>query len=258
MISNNDFSAVGTSQNNDPQLQNKLLRIWLQKNIFVNKKLFVNAKVGNIKDDYYFEKNVGNGAFGVVYRAKNRLTLKSVAIKAIQKFKISNYQAFIKEYTILSEIDHPNIVNIKEIWEWDKMFFLVTEFCNGGDLFSYTLERNVIAERDVEKIIKQCLSALIYLNQNDICHRDIKLENIMLQEVDDLSNIKIIDFGLSKDVKRNGQLKSLCSGSPFYIAPEVLQNEVSLACDIWSLGIVMYVCLTGKLLFMGESQDEIF
>ena len=80
----------------------------------------------------------------------------------------------------------------------------------------------------------------------------------MLQNVEDVTNLKLIDFGLAKDIQRNGQLKSLCSGSPFYIAPEVLAGQVGLECDLWSLGVVMYLCLSGKLPFPGESTEEIF
>ena len=120
------------------------------------------------------------------------------------------------------------------------------------------LERNVLDENEVYQIMKQCLSALNYLSHSQICHRDIKLENLMLQNVNDISNIKLIDFGLSKDIQQRGMIKSLCSGSPFYIAPEVISCRLSLACDMWSLGVVMYVALSGKLPFPGESTQEIF
>lgn len=98
-------------------------------NISVNKKNFVTAKIGNIKEEYFFEQNVGHGGFGVVYKAQNRLTLKRVAIKAIPKYKIQNQESFLKEFRFLSNIDHPNIVNIIEIWEWNDIFFIVTEYC---------------------------------------------------------------------------------------------------------------------------------
>ena len=164
---------------------------------------------------------------------------------------------FVREYQILARLDHPNILNIREIWEWNKMLFIVTEFCDGGDLFSYMLERNKIHEVEMATIMRQLLGCLNYLAEQGICHRDIKLENIMLQNEKDVSIIKLIDFGLSKDLKA-GKQKSLVSGTPFYIAPEVINRIVTPASDIWSAGVVMYVCLTGRLPFPGNDIDEIF
>ena len=137
----------------DEQAQKRLISKWISQNIKVEKKMFLNARQGNIKDDYFFEKNVGHGGFGVVYRAKNRLTMKRVAIKAIQKFKITDYNAFIKEYQILSRVDHPNIINVQEIWEWDKMLFIVTDYCYGGDLLEYLLERDRFEENETHVIM---------------------------------------------------------------------------------------------------------
>ena len=194
----------------------------------------------------------------MVYKAKNRLTQKKAAIKAVHKTKITDMTGFIREYQLLSKLDHPNILNIREIWEWEKMLFIVTDFCQGGDLFSYMLERNQLDEQEVCGLMKQCLSAMNYLSENNICHRDIKLENIMLHRSNDLSNLKIIDFGLSRDLSATSTVKSLCSGTPFYIAPEVINRQVTLASDLWSLGVVMYVCLAGKLPFSGQSTEEIF
>ena len=142
--------------------------------------MLMTARVGNIKDEYYFEKKVGSGGFGVVYSAKNRLTNKRVAIKVVHKYKLNDVRIFKKEYGTLSKVDHPNIINLHEIWEWDKMLFIVTDYCYGGELFDHVLERNYLSEQDTRKVIKQCLSSLIYLKETGICHRDIKLENLML------------------------------------------------------------------------------
>ena len=102
-------------------------------------KCFV--KEGNIKDQYYFEKKIGQGGYGAVYKAKNRLTKKNVAIKAVKKNQISDMNSFMREYKILSQLDHPNILNIREIWQWQEMLFIVTDFCEGGDLFAHMLDR---------------------------------------------------------------------------------------------------------------------
>ena len=201
---------------------------------------------------------MGHGGFGVVYKAKNRNTHKTVAIKAIQGHKVDDLGGFIREYQLLSSLDHPNVINIFEIWEWEKMLFLVTDFCRGGDLFTYVLNRDNLGENDVKLMMRQSMYTLNYLHSKGICHRDIKLENIMLVNPNDLSHIKLIDFGLSKEVQKHANIKSLCSGSPFYIAPEVLAGQVNLSCDVWSMAVCMYISLSGKLPFQGKTKEEVF
>ena len=220
--------------------------------------MFLKARQGNIKDEYFFERQVGHGGFGVVYKAKNRNTHRTVAIKAIQEHKVTDISNFIREYQLLSTLDHPNVINIYEIWQWKKMLFLVTEYCKGGDLFNYVLERDSLPEKDVKLIMKQCMYTLNYLHSKGICHRDIKLENLVLFNFNDISHIKLIDFGLSKDVQKHANIKSLCSGSPFYIAPEVLAGQINLSSDVWSIAVVMYICLSGKLPFKGSTKEEVF
>ena len=119
----------GSSQVTSDLMQQKLINKWLNENVIVQKRLFLQARHGNIKEEYFFEKKIGQGGFGVVYKAKNRKTQKLVAIKAVHKRKISDLTNFIREYQTLSKLDHPNILNIKEIWEWDKMLFIVTDYC---------------------------------------------------------------------------------------------------------------------------------
>ena len=159
--------------------------------------MFVNLKVGNIKDNYHFDKRVGQGTFGVVYQATNRLTLQKVAIKAIVYSDLTNHKQFINECNIMIKLDHPNIANIFEIWEWDNLLFLVMDFYEGGELYEYLKRRGYLEEFEVFKVMKQMVSVLIYLQENNISHKDLKLENFLLKEKDDLSNIKVADFGLS-------------------------------------------------------------
>jgi len=118
------------------------MRMKFDSNVKMDKRMFLRFKQGSIKEEYFFDRKVGHGGFGIVYKAKNRITLKTVAIKAIQKFKLNDINLFKNEYNILMDLDHPNIINIHEIWEWEKMMFLVTEFCNGGDLFQYILDKS--------------------------------------------------------------------------------------------------------------------
>ena len=114
----------------------------------------MSALSGYIKEVYHFEKRVGCGGFGIVYRAKHKLTKKQVAIKVIHKFKTNDIKNFKKEYGILSKVDHPNIINVHEIWEWDKMLFIVTDYCSGGELFDYVLNRNYLTETETKIIMR--------------------------------------------------------------------------------------------------------
>lgn len=105
------------------------------------------------------------------------------------------------------------------------MLFIVTDYCQGGDLFAYLLGQVQLEEEDVCMIISQCLGALNYMAEKKIVHRDLKLENIMLQKDGDLSNIKLVDFGLSREQGKIKTMNRVFSGTPFYLAPESLVHK---------------------------------
>lgn len=152
------------------------------------------------------------------------------------------------------KLDHPNIINIIEIWEWDKLLFLVMEFCEGGELFDYLKTRGCFEEFEVFKVMKQMTSILIYMQDNQISHKDLKLENFLLKDKEDLSNIKVVDFGLSKDLSNSNIIQN-ASGTPFYVAPETLMLKGSIKSDMWSLGVIMYIMLSGRVPFTGQSSE---
>lgn len=99
----------------------------------------------------------------------------------------------------MQALDHPNIIKLYEIWEWNEVCFLVLEYCQGGELFHYIIEKKYLSEDVAAYIMKQLFAALDYLHSKRISHRDIKPENFMLYKKDDMTCIKMIDFGLSKD-----------------------------------------------------------
>ena len=103
----------------------------------VSRQWFIDSKEGNIKDKYYFTEKLGMGGYGSVYLAKNKETGFTVAVKAIQKTKIEDYEDFVNEMTILKGLDHPNIIKLFETWETERICFLVTENCEGGELFYF-------------------------------------------------------------------------------------------------------------------------
>ena len=140
---------------------------------------FGDSQKGNIKEVYHFKEKIAQGGFGIVYLAENRQTKELFAVKAIQKKKVKDYTTFINEINILKLLvsatvvslnltcalqDHPNIIKLQEIWEWNDVCFLVLEYCSGGELFHYILERKHLSESEASAIMKQLLSALVYLH----------------------------------------------------------------------------------------------
>jgi len=178
------------------------------------------------------------------------------AIKAIQRKKVKDFHTFVNEVKILQALDHPNIIKLYEIWEWNEVCFLVLEYCEGGELFHYIIEKKFLSEEVAAFIMKQLFSALEYLHGKSISHRDIKPENFMLYKKDDMTCIKMIDFGLSKDYSEK-QTMTTMSGSPYYIAPEVFLQKYNQKIDIWSMGVVLYIMLSGKVPFPGRTEPEI-
>ena len=224
----------------------------------VTKTWFIDSKKGNIKNEYFFEKKLGTGGYGAVYLAKNKKTGNYVAVKAIQKLKIKDYESFITEMSILKGLDHPNIYKLYETWETDRIWFLSTEYWRGGELFYYIVKQDNkhVTEGEAALIMRQGLSALKYLHENNICHRDIKPENFLLYKEKDPDNIKLIDFGLAKKLSEN-EIMSNPNGTAYYIAPEVLKGEYSMKCDIWSMGVVLFIMMWGRPPFKGKNNPEI-
>ena len=233
-------------------------------NLPVTTDILVMHQKGKPTDRYRRGKLIGSGAFGSVYSAKNLIFNNMVAMKIIEK-KESNTekedQEVLNEINILKKLSHPNIVKIYEFFDTQRYYYIITEFCKGGELFSYI--RNQYTESQLSVLFYQVLSGLWYLHENKILHRDIKLENILISEKEkDLKTdeeyfwIKIIDFGTSKIFKKKKK-ESLVVGSAYYIAPEVLSHNYNEKCDMWSVGIILYMTLVGRAPFDGANDDEI-
>ena len=133
---------------------------------------------------------------------------------------------------------------------------MLYRYCDGGELFHYIIEKKYLSEDVAAYIMKQLFSALQYLHSKKISHRDIKPENFMLYKKDDMTCIKMIDFGLSKDFTQQNTMHTM-SGSPYYIAPEVFLQKYNSKIDIWSMGVVLYIMLSGKVPFPGRTEHEI-
>lgn len=207
---------------------------------------------------YKIGKMLGKGAFGKVNLGLHRLTRKLVAIKSInmdfmkeesQKKKIMN------EINILKSLRHPNNIKILETFQTDKHHMIVMELCPGGDLLNYVRKRRKLTEKYAKFVFKQIMQGIAYLHENKVAHRDIKLDNILL---DGHGNIKIGDFGVSRRIEENEILFEQC-GTPAYIAPEIVKDMgyKGFPVDIWSAGICLYAMLYGNVPFKANQIGDL-
>ena len=181
---------------------------------------------------------MGKGSFGTVYKGTNKEDpSQELAIKAIDKSKLSAKEVaeIHEEVKLIQRCDHANIVNYYETYEDYKFIYLCMELCTGGELIQNYCGTKKLGEGYAAPIIKDLLSALLHIHQQKIIHRDIKPENIVFDKKD--GTVKFIDFGLACQMSR-GELD--IAGTPYYLAPEVLTGYYDQACDIWSLGVVLY------------------
>ena len=194
------------------------------------------------EDNYIVISKIGKGTYGSVYKVKHKITGKIRAMKIIEKHFIRDS----REIQVLKELNHPNILKIIEYYIDESNYYIITELLNGGDLCEFLINFKNMNEKIVAFIMKQLLTALNYLHSKGIVHRDVRLENILIHKkndkIDDLKSlqIKLIDFGDSILLKENEYL-SVKVGSPYYIAPEVLNKNYNEKCDIWSSGVVLYI-----------------
>lgn len=227
-----------------------------QKETFtVGKSTFIQYKKGLIEKDYTIGEVVGSGAFASVRKVKSKTNGQIRALKIIKKQKNQNSARMYLEVEILKKLIHPNIMQIFEFYEDKKNFYIITEFCEGGELFDKIIEKGSFSENEAAWIMKQLLSAVNYIHSNNIVHRDLKPENILLDTKKD-NIIKIIDWGTARFFDRNKKMNRI-NGTPYYIAPEVLAEKYDEKCDIWSCGVIMYIMLCGYPPFNAESDDLI-
>ena len=191
--------------------------------------------------------------------ASHIVTKERVAIKILNKEKIetaSDIERINREIEILKHLHHPNIIQLYQIIETPSKLFLITELAEQGELFTYIKKHKVLSELEACKFFQQIISAIEYLHKLNVCHRDIKPENLLL---DTEHNIKVIDFGLSNMYESGKRLKTAC-GSPCYAAPEMIERKEydGLKVDIWSIGVVLYVMLTGSLPFEGSRSEKLY
>ncbi|KAJ1814527.1 serine/threonine protein kinase, partial [Coemansia sp. RSA 2598] len=213
------------------------------------------------KQSYLLADHLGKGAFAEVRVAINRVTGRRYAAKIIDRKRITQLEKrkkldenFRIETSILSRVRHDSIVQVHGVFEERDNLYLVLDLASDGELFDEIVSREFLKEDDARRVMLQLLLAIRHLNRMGIVHRDIKLENILLEDKTAL-RIKLADFGLAKIVGEQMFMKTVC-GTPMYVAPEVLTvrqiGRYDNLVDMWSIGVVLYICLCGFPPFSDE------
>ncbi|KAL7066915.1 putative calcium-dependent protein kinase [Cryptosporidium serpentis] len=213
---------------------------------------------GSIHIDYMIDmKSIGKGTYGSVCCGVNRLTGAVRAIKSIPLAKVKAMDRFMKEINIMKNLDHPNIVKLYETYQDHKNIYLVLEFCSGGELFDRIIQQGNFDEAYAAYLMRQIFSAIFYCHEHGIVHRDLKPENFLFLNNQNNAPLKIIDFGLATKFNKINTTLTTRAGTPYYVAPEVLSGEYDQQCDLWSLGVILYILLCGYPPFYGSNDNII-
>ncbi|EEA25857.1 cell-cycle checkpoint protein kinase, putative [Talaromyces marneffei ATCC 18224] len=209
------------------------------------------------RQQYRILQQLGKGHFATVYLCVERATGKKFAVKVFERRQSesqkSQAEALQQEIALLMSVNHPNVLCLKDTFDERDGAYLVLELAPEGELFNYIVRKQKLSENQTRKVFLQLFNGLKYLHDRGIVHRDIKPENILL--ADKNLHVKLADFGLAKIIGEDSFTTTLC-GTPSYVAPEILEESrhrrYTKAVDIWSLGVVLYICLCGFPPFSDE------
>ena len=231
--------------------------------ISISNRLFINEIKEIPKKKYITQKLLGVGTYGQVFLVQNKYTKEYFAMKEIPKTSedLLSDNEIMDEIEILKNLDHPDIVRITEFYNTENSYYLINEYCKYGELYEQV--KNEFSETQIAVMFRQILSGIAYLHSNNIIHRDLKLENILISDIEksittneDLFLVKIIDFGTAKIFDKN-KIPRAIVGSIYYIAPEVILKKYGKECDMWSLGVILYMFIVGHAPFDGRSNRDI-
>ena len=244
---------------------NELLMEYLQGDGAASNRAMVSFESISIEDVYYGVHDgevLGVGVTGDVRLITRKDTGTQRALKRLDLSNLKNkddLHRLLEEVKIMCALDHPNIVCLEEVYEGDSELYLTQELCTGGDLFDRLEEQTneSYTEEQCARLIRQIISSVSYLHSKNVIHRDLKLENFLFQDETNDSELKMIDFGLSKHFNI-GELQHDMVGTPYTVAPEVLVSKdgYNEKVDVWAIGVITYLLLSGDTPFGGACADE--
>ena len=249
----------------------KLLSANIKHN-YLSKKLYLKARHNGKMRDYYriLDPPLGTGAYGEVRRCvyKENMKDKKSSMKQYRAVKILS-KAYMEERDILSfqnevecmyKLQHPSILKMYHYFEDPKRYLLVQDIIEGGELYDLVKKEKKFEVKEAAFILKQLLSAVVYMHENKIVHRDLKPENILLEDANSpILEIKLIDFGTAKSYSEGERLTEKV-GTIAYMAPEVLEDtgqSYTDKCDVWSIGVIAYILLCGEMPFKEQNPKEL-
>lgn len=215
------------------------------------------------ENSYEVFEEIGTGQHAVVRRCRCKISATEYAAKFIRKRRVSSSRRGVplsdiqQEVRLLSEMSHENVISCHQVFESDLHVILVLELVRGGELFEHVTEKDHVSEAEAALFIKQILRGLEHMHAKRIAHLDLKPENVMLLSKN-RPQLKLIDFGLSRKISPDSEQRDML-GTPEFVAPEIVNYEpLGLACDMWAVGVITYILLSGASPFLGDTQQETF
>nr|XP_033776931.1 death-associated protein kinase 2 isoform X1 [Geotrypetes seraphini] len=220
-------------------------------------------KQQKVEDFYEIGEELGSGQFAIVKKCWEISTGLDYAAKFIKKRQSRTSRRGVRreeierEVDILQQLQHSNIITLHDVYENRTDVVLILELVSGGELFDFLAQKESLSEEEATRFIKQILDGVSYLHTKNIAHFDLKPENIMLLDKNiPIPHIKLIDFGLAHKIEDGVEFKNIF-GTPEFVAPEIVNYEpLGLAVDMWSIGVITYILLSGASPFLGESKQE--
>lgn len=206
---------------------------------------------------YILDKRIGKGSYATVWKGHTENGDEVVAVKVISRQTVTETAQLRQEVEVLRRISHPNIVRFRDLKKSASHFYLVLEFCAGGDLSQFVRERGHVQEETARKFLTQIAAGICMLHRENVLHRDLKPQNILLSNSSDDPVLKIADFGFARALQPQDMAATVC-GSPLYMAPEILRHEpYDAKADLWSVGAILYELLLGRPPFNGANPMQL-